>query len=128
MLCLSQPTYIEEILKGFSLDLSKIGFIPMVYWKHLSKFMCPKTQEGRENMNRIPYTSVIGLIIYSMIYMLEICPRAIVMNYNSCICTSLFKLIKGISSFYCAMFNYMCLLILNNLMKFLISVIVWMQS
>ena len=24
------------------------GFIPMLDGKHLSKFMCPKTQEGRE--------------------------------------------------------------------------------
>ena len=47
--------------------LLKKGFIPMVDGKQLSKFMCPKIQEGRENMNRIPYTSVIGSIIYSMI-------------------------------------------------------------
>ena len=60
--------------------------------------------------------------------LLEICPRAIVMNYNSSICKSLFKLIKGISSLYCVVFNYICLLILNNLMKSLISITVWMQS
>ena len=39
----------------------------MVDGKHLSKFICPKTHEGREIMNRIPCTSVIGSIIYSMI-------------------------------------------------------------
>ena len=68
LLGLSQSTYIEKILKGFSINLSKKGFIPIVDGKHLSKFMCPKTQEGRENMNRIPYASTIRSIKYSMIY------------------------------------------------------------
>ena len=51
LLGLSKATYIEKILKGFSINLSKKGFIPMVDVKHLSKFMCHKTQEGTENMN-----------------------------------------------------------------------------
>ena len=67
MLGLSQSTYIEKILKGFSINLSKNGFIPMVDGKHLSKFMCPKTHESREIMNQIPHASTIGSIIYYMI-------------------------------------------------------------
>ena len=39
----------------------------MVDGKHLSKFMYPKTHEGREIMNQIPHASAIGSIIYSMI-------------------------------------------------------------
>ena len=39
MLGLSQSTYIEKILKGFSINLSKKGFIPMVDGKQLSKLM-----------------------------------------------------------------------------------------
>ena len=39
----------------------------MVDGKHLSKFMYPKTQEGREIMKRIPHASTIGSITYSMI-------------------------------------------------------------
>ena len=35
----SQYTYIEKILKGFSINLSKKDFIPMLDGKHLSKFM-----------------------------------------------------------------------------------------
>ena len=50
LLGLSKSIYIEKILKGFSINLSKKGFIPMVDGKHLSKFMCPKTQEDREIM------------------------------------------------------------------------------
>ena len=47
---LSQSTYIEKILKGFSINLSRKCFIPIVDGKHLSKFMCPKTLESREIM------------------------------------------------------------------------------
>ena len=50
LLSFSQSTYIEKILKGFSINLSKKGFIPVLNGKHLSKFMCPKTHEGREIM------------------------------------------------------------------------------
>ena len=39
----------------------------MLHGKHLSKSMCPKTQEERDNMSRIPYASAIGLIMYSML-------------------------------------------------------------
>ena len=42
LLGLSQSTYIDKILKWFSMNLSKKGFIPMVDGKHLSKFMFPK--------------------------------------------------------------------------------------
>ena len=56
------------MLKRFSIDLSKRGFIPIVRGKHLSKSMCPKTQEERERMSKILYASAIGSIIYAMLY------------------------------------------------------------
>ena len=43
LLGLSQCTYIDKMLKRFSMDLSKKGFKPMVHGKHLSKSMCPMT-------------------------------------------------------------------------------------
>ena len=64
---LSQSTYIDKMLKRFSMDLSKRGFIPMVHGKHLSKSMCPWTQEERERMSLIPYASAIGSIMYVML-------------------------------------------------------------
>ena len=68
LLGLSQSTYIDKVLKRFSMDLSKRGNISMLHGKHLSKSMCPKTQEERDNMSRIPYASAIGSIMYSMLY------------------------------------------------------------
>ena len=43
LLGLSQSTYIDKVLKRFSIDLSKRENIPMMHGKHLSKSMCPKT-------------------------------------------------------------------------------------
>ena len=43
----------------------------MLHGKHLSKSLCPKTQEERDNMIQIPYASAIGSIMY---YMLCTCP------------------------------------------------------
>ena len=39
----------------------------MMHGKHLSNFMCPTTQEERDNMSRIPYASAIASIMYSML-------------------------------------------------------------
>ena len=50
---LSQSTYIEKILKEFSINLSRKGFIPLVDGKQLSKFICLKTHESREIMIKI---------------------------------------------------------------------------
>ena len=49
------------------MDLSKRDFIFMVHEKYLSKSMCPKTQEERERMSKIPYASAIGSIMYAML-------------------------------------------------------------
>ncbi len=43
LLGLSQSTYIDKVLKQFSMDLSKRGNIPMLHGKHLSNSMCLKT-------------------------------------------------------------------------------------
>ena len=40
---LSQSTYIENMLKRFSMDQSKRGFIPMTHGITLSKSLCPRT-------------------------------------------------------------------------------------
>ncbi len=42
------------------MDILKKGFIPIIDGKILSKAMCLKIIEGRENMSQIPYTSTIG--------------------------------------------------------------------
>ncbi|KAK8690580.1 hypothetical protein V6N13_074112 [Hibiscus sabdariffa] len=67
LLGLSQSTYIDKVLKQFSMEESKRGFLPMRHGISLSKEMCPSTPQERERMSQIPYASAIGSIMYAMI-------------------------------------------------------------
>ena len=64
---LSQSTHINKMLKRFSMEQSKRGFIPIIHGIKLSKFMCHQTQDERTHMSLIPYASGIGLIMYFII-------------------------------------------------------------
>ncbi|KAL4361053.1 hypothetical protein GQ457_04G019690 [Hibiscus cannabinus] len=64
---LSQSTYIDKVLKRFSMEESKRGFLPMRHVISLSKEMCPSTPQETERMSQIPYASAIGSIMYAMI-------------------------------------------------------------
>ncbi|KAI5410334.1 hypothetical protein KIW84_055724 [Lathyrus oleraceus] len=46
---------------------SKKGFIPMQHGLCLSKTQSPSTKEERDRMNKIPYASAIGSIMYVML-------------------------------------------------------------
>ena len=67
LLGLSQSTYIDKMLKRFSMEQSKRGYIPMVSGITFLKSLCPQTQDERTHMNMIPYASAIGLIMYAML-------------------------------------------------------------
>ena len=67
LLGLSQSTYLDKILKRFSMQDSKKGFIPMNHGLTLSKKQCPKTLVERGRMSGIPYASAIGSIMYAML-------------------------------------------------------------
>ena len=61
---------------------SKRGLVPMSHDISLSEELSPKTKEEKERMNRIPYASVVGSIMYAMIctrldvaYALSMCSR-----------------------------------------------------
>ena len=54
----------------------------MSHGVYLSKDMCPKTQDERDNISRIPFTSEVESIMYAMIctrpdvsYALSMCSR-----------------------------------------------------
>ncbi|KAK9024844.1 hypothetical protein V6N11_064750 [Hibiscus sabdariffa] len=64
---LSQSTYIDKVLKRFSMEEYKRGFLPMSHGVSHSKEKCPSTPQERERMSRIPYASAIGSIMYAMI-------------------------------------------------------------
>ena len=64
---LSQSAYIDKVLKRFSMQDSKRGYLPMSHGITLSKSQCPNTRDEREWMSKIPYASVIGSIMYAML-------------------------------------------------------------
>jgi hypothetical protein len=59
MLGLSHASYIDKILEHFSMENSKKRFLLFRDGVTLSRFMCSRTQEERENMRWIPYASAI---------------------------------------------------------------------
>ena len=61
---------------------SKKGNLPISHGIHLSKAMCPKTQDERDKMSQAQYALAIGSIMYAMLctrldvtYALSICSR-----------------------------------------------------
>jgi hypothetical protein len=65
---LSQSMYIDKILKLFSMEEYKRGYLHILHWIYLSKNMCPKIQIERDNMERILCVLAIRSIIYAMLY------------------------------------------------------------
>ena len=49
------------------MEQSKRGLVPVRHGIHLTKAMCPKTPSEIERMDRIPYASAIGSIMYAML-------------------------------------------------------------
>ena len=66
LLGLSQSMYIDTVLKRFSMENSKKGYLPIGHGIQLSKKDCATTPEERERMSRIPYASAVGSIMYAM--------------------------------------------------------------
>jgi len=66
ILSLSQAAYIDKILARFSMQDSKKGFLPFRYGVKLSKDQCPKTPEEKAEMQKIPYASAVGSLMYAM--------------------------------------------------------------
>ena len=59
--------YIDTIVKRFGMENSKRGFILMRHEVQISKEHSPKTLEDRALMEKIPYASAIGSIMYAML-------------------------------------------------------------
>ena len=64
---LSQCTYIDKVLKRFNMHEAKKGFLPVSHGIHLSKTQGPSTPDEQRRMDKIPYASAIGSIMYAMV-------------------------------------------------------------
>uniref|UniRef100_A0A2N9FPQ8 Reverse transcriptase Ty1/copia-type domain-containing protein n=1 Tax=Fagus sylvatica TaxID=28930 RepID=A0A2N9FPQ8_FAGSY len=66
-LWLSQEKYVEQVLKRFNMKHAKLVSTPLGDHFKLSKKSCPSSNKEKENMASIPYSSVVGSLIYAMV-------------------------------------------------------------
>jgi len=67
LLWLSQEQYIEKVLKRFNMHKAKLVSIPLAVQFKLSKKQSPTSEGDKEEMKKVPYSSVVGSLIYAMI-------------------------------------------------------------
>ena len=62
---LSQHTYIERILKRFNMQSCSFGKTPTIKGDRFFKGKCPHNDIERDQMKEIPYSSVVGSLMYA---------------------------------------------------------------
>ena len=67
LLSLFQRTYIKKILERFHMHNSKLIDIPMEKGCTLSLDQCPKNDEEKNQMSKVPYASAIRSLMYTML-------------------------------------------------------------
>ncbi|KAF2313534.1 hypothetical protein GH714_011531 [Hevea brasiliensis] len=67
-LFLSQQAYVKKVLKRFNMNNAKPVTISFAAHFKLSADMSSKIDEEMEHMSSVPYLSVIGSIMYAMVY------------------------------------------------------------
>jgi hypothetical protein len=68
LLGLTQEIYINKILERYHMQNSKPMNTPIDKSLSLSRDMCHRTLEEKEKILRVPYASVVGSLMYAMIY------------------------------------------------------------
>jgi hypothetical protein len=71
LLFLSQEKYIEKVLHRFNMHDTKFVSTPIASHFKLSALQCSTSEDDIEYISRVPYSSVVGSLIYSMV-----CSRA----------------------------------------------------
>jgi hypothetical protein len=66
-LWLEQTKYIETILKCFNLKDCKPMKVPIPMGARLIAKKCPRTHEEIDDMEHVPYASVVGILMYAMV-------------------------------------------------------------
>ncbi|KAJ9543281.1 hypothetical protein OSB04_022988 [Centaurea solstitialis] len=66
-LTLSQKSYIEKVLKRFNMNGAKAVNTPIAGHFKLSAKQCPVSDEEKNDMSRVPYSSAVGSLMYAMI-------------------------------------------------------------
>ena len=64
---MSQERYVERVLERFNMKEAKSVSSPLGNHFKLSRLLCPTTQEEKDKMAGIPYSSVVGSLMYVMV-------------------------------------------------------------
>ena len=66
-LFLSQERYIQKVLQRFCMDKAKVVSSPLATHFRLSSNQCPSTDDEKRDMQRVPYASAVGSLMYAMV-------------------------------------------------------------
>ena len=65
---MTQKSYLKKVLERFDIDdKTKSVCTPLAPHFKLSSSLCPKSQEERDYVARVPYPSVVGSLMYAMV-------------------------------------------------------------
>jgi hypothetical protein len=67
VLGLSQKSYIDKVLKKFNMHKCNPTSAPIVKGIKFGKFQCPRNQYEINEMKVVPYTSVVGSLMYAQV-------------------------------------------------------------
>jgi hypothetical protein len=65
---LNQKKYIEIVLKHFNMQDCKPVKVPIPVGERLTVEQFPKTHEEIKDMEHVPYASVVGSLMYAMVF------------------------------------------------------------
>jgi len=65
MLGLSQKAYINKVLERFRMDKCSTSLVPIQKGDKFSLMQCPKNDWEQKQMENIPYTSIVGSLMYA---------------------------------------------------------------
>ncbi|GKF20749.1 putative RNA-directed DNA polymerase, partial [Tanacetum coccineum] len=64
---ISQGQYIEKVLRRFNMDKAKVVSSPLTTNFKLTDKDCPSSKKNIEKMDRVPYASAVGSLMYAMV-------------------------------------------------------------
>ena len=67
LIWLSQENYVKKVLERFNMDKAKPVNCPLAGHFKLSSSQCPTSDEEKNEMQKIPYASAIGSLMYAMV-------------------------------------------------------------
>ena len=75
---MSLEKYVTKVLQRFNMQDAKLVGSTLLTNKKLSEGQCPKTKVEKVELNKIPYASTIGSLMYTMV--------SIRLDIGNCLC------------------------------------------